>query len=134
MREDDVEIGIMAAFRSGRETARIATMDSASTSSLEKTMSEEKDRMSITSTDSLVRYETTDVELAGRQPVVANMEEIALKALHVDDDPLLNPWSFRMFFLGRYLCGSHISVSCANQRPRFCTIWLRFCPSNDILV
>lgn len=29
-----------------------------------------------------------------------NMEEIALKALHVDDDPTLNPWTFRVFFIG----------------------------------
>lgn len=29
-----------------------------------------------------------------------NMEQIALKALHVDDDPTLNPWTFRVFFIG----------------------------------
>lgn len=31
---------------------------------------------------------------------VDNMQEIALYALHVDDDPSLNPWTFRMWFLG----------------------------------
>lgn len=41
-----------------------------------------------------------DVERVGSEPLVANMEEIALKALHVDDDPTLNPWTFRVFFLG----------------------------------
>lgn len=41
-----------------------------------------------------------DVERVGSEPLVANMEEIALKALHVDDDPMLNPWTFRVFFLG----------------------------------
>lgn len=41
-----------------------------------------------------------DVERVGPEPVVANMEEMALKALHVDDDPTLNPWTFRVFFLG----------------------------------
>lgn len=41
-----------------------------------------------------------DVERVGTEPLVANMEEIALKALHVDDDPTLNPWTFRVFFLG----------------------------------
>ncbi|KAJ9137170.1 OPT superfamily oligopeptide transporter [Pleurostoma richardsiae] len=28
------------------------------------------------------------------------MEDIALKTLHVDDDPTLSPWTFRMFLLG----------------------------------
>jgi hypothetical protein len=65
---------------------------SATTTSLEKTMSS-------FSTESLVRYETRDSERAA-EPVVANMETIALKALHVDDDSSLNPWTFRMFFLG----------------------------------
>lgn len=41
-----------------------------------------------------------DVEGVGKEPLVANMEEMALKALHVDDDPSLNPWTFRVFFLG----------------------------------
>jgi hypothetical protein len=75
-------------------------MDSASTTSMEDSKSIRKDRSSVVSTENLIRYETNDVELAGRQPVVANMEEIALKALHIDDDPTLNPWTFRMFFLG----------------------------------
>lgn len=42
----------------------------------------------------------TDVEYMDTKPVVANAEEIALKALHVDDDPTLNPWTFRVFILG----------------------------------
>lgn len=29
-----------------------------------------------------------------------DMEQIALKALHVDDDATLNPWTFRVFFIG----------------------------------
>ena len=41
-----------------------------------------------------------DVEHVGLEPLVANMEEMALKALHVDDDPTLNAWTFRVFFLG----------------------------------
>lgn len=44
---------------------------------------------------------TSDVETIDRtKPVTANTEEIALKALHIDDDPSLNPWTFRVFFLG----------------------------------
>lgn len=31
-----------------------------------------------------------------------DMDTIALRALHVDDDTTLNPWTFRMFFLGGF--------------------------------
>ena len=34
---------------------------------------------------------------------VDNEEEIALYALHVDDDPTLNPWTMRTWFLGKSL-------------------------------
>jgi hypothetical protein len=34
---------------------------------------------------------------------VDNMEEIALYALHVDDDPSLNPWTFRTWLYVRSL-------------------------------
>jgi hypothetical protein len=70
--------------------ATVANMDIASTLSLEKVMSG-------LSTESLVRY---DSEMAGQEPIVANKEIIALKALHIDDDPSLNPWTLRMSLLG----------------------------------
>lgn len=55
------------------------------------------------SVDSLVWYQKNDdVEPAGTTRTEANMESIALKALHVDDDPSLNPWTFRMWFLGMF--------------------------------
>jgi len=55
------------------------------------------------STDTLTRFETPDVDAEGqdKEPVVARMEDVALKALHVDDNPSLNPWTFRMFVLGQ---------------------------------
>ena len=65
------------------------------------------DRMTNSSTETLTKTESkvpinvADVEDNGREPVVANMEDIALKALHTDDDPSLSPWTFRMFFLGQ---------------------------------
>jgi len=83
----------MSGTRPGRKPARAVTMDlqmSAATTSLEKIM---------LGTESLVRYKTRDSERAA-EPLVANMETIALKALHVDDDSSLNPWTFRMLFLG----------------------------------
>jgi hypothetical protein len=42
-----------------------------------------------------------DAEGFGKEVVEARMEDIALKALHIDDDPSLNPWTLRMFVLGR---------------------------------
>lgn len=59
-----------------------------------------KNDLSNSSSESLGTIETEDGRF-GKGKVVANMEEIALKALHVDDDPTLNPWTFRMFFLGQ---------------------------------
>ena len=60
------------------------------------------------STENLVRIsesDSRDAERGSGEPrVVANMEEIALKALHIDDDPTLNPWTFRMFLIGEYFC------------------------------
>jgi hypothetical protein len=56
--------------------------------------------------DSDIRYVPNDEESlhVGKGMTAAekvdNMEEIALYALHVDDDPSLNPWTFRMWFLG----------------------------------
>jgi hypothetical protein len=97
----------MATSHTGRwdpESIGMVNMNVASTTSLEidNKMSFRKETAQA-STVRLVRYETNDVE-ASNEPVVANMETIALKALHVDDDPTLNPWTFRMFALGNLLC------------------------------
>ena len=85
---------IMSSTLSGRKSAELTTMDTASTSSFEKD--------SVKSSDNLISDKSQDFEKADK-PVVANMEAIALEALHVDDDPTLNPWTFRMFFLGKHL-------------------------------
>ncbi|RFU28658.1 hypothetical protein B7463_g7691, partial [Scytalidium lignicola] len=50
---------------------------------------------------------------------VDNMEEIALYALHVDDDPSLNPWTFRMWFLGLGLsCFSAVLATIYQFKPQ----------------
>lgn len=59
-------------------------------------------RLTNSSTATLTKVDTQDVEDQGSQALVANMEEIALKALHTDNDPTLNPWTFRTFFLGKF--------------------------------
>ena len=32
---------------------------------------------------------------------VSTAEDLVTQVIHVDDDPSLNPWTFRMFFLGK---------------------------------
>ncbi|KUJ19163.1 OPT superfamily oligopeptide transporter [Mollisia scopiformis] len=47
------------------------------------------------------------------------MEEIALYALHVDDDPSLNPWTFRTWFLGIGLsCFSAVLATIYQFKPQ----------------
>jgi hypothetical protein len=100
----DINVDVMATTRSVKEVEMgdIANMRAASASSfsVDDKTSIMKGKSPMDSTETLVRYETNDAELAGSGPVVANTEEIALKALHVDDDPTLDPWTFRMWFLG----------------------------------
>ena len=52
-----------------------------------------------------------DAEGVGKQVVEARMEDIALKALHIDDNPSLNPWTFRMFALGTLAPQYRLSVA-----------------------
>lgn len=40
-----------------------------------------------------------DTEGQSQEVVEARMEDIAVKALSTDDDPTLNPWTFRAFFM-----------------------------------
>lgn len=64
---------------------------------------EEKD---CTNVNDEIRYAQTDEESLeiGKGMTAAekvdNMEEIALYALHVEDDESLNPWTMRTWFLG----------------------------------
>lgn len=55
----------------------------------------------------------SDAESLEAESVNASMETVALKALHVDDDTTLNPWTFRVVFLGwsgpRLLCPKFIN-------------------------
>jgi hypothetical protein len=64
-----------------------------------------------------IQYVSNDEELlhVGKDMTAAekvdNMEEIALYALHVEDDPSLNPWTFRMWFLGEPPLMSFVGTS-----------------------
>jgi hypothetical protein len=42
----------------------------------------------------------TDEEGKAENVVVSNEEDLVTRVIHVEDDPTLNPWTFRMFFLG----------------------------------
>ena len=57
--------------------------------------------------DEKLFYAKTDVEAASNPPVddasnvvLHSEREIATHVISVDDDPSLNPWTFRAFFLG----------------------------------
>lgn len=50
-----------------------------------------------------VKDVSTEEEGWDKSKGAPNMEQIALKALHVDDDPTLNPWTFRVFFIGEFV-------------------------------
>ena len=63
-------------------------------------LEDEKPKLSISKETLSPR--TYDVESSSDDDnvVVSTAEEIVTKIIHVDDDPTLNPWTFRMFFLG----------------------------------
>lgn len=71
-----------------------------------KTLREMKQDILIEDFEFMSKLQGKPVEyMEDDKPVEANAEEIALKALHVDDDPTLNPWTFRVFILGRLASG-----------------------------
>ena len=42
----------------------------------------------------------TDVESQGSEIHLETAKDIVTQVIHLDDDPTMNPWTFRMFFLG----------------------------------
>lgn len=45
-----------------------------------------------------------DAEALSEKPgPLETAEEIVTHVIHVDDDPTLNPWTFRMFFIGEHM-------------------------------
>ena len=95
----------MAADEEKRE-ANFAKLDSAATMVTDEKLALDKSNSDI---NDVIRSVPSDEESSTHvgkgmtaSEKVENMEEIALYALHVDDDPTLNPWTFRTWFLGRY--------------------------------
>jgi hypothetical protein len=51
-------------------------------------------------------YHYHDTEAAigeGEIGALETAEDIVTTVIHVDDDPTINPWTFRMFFIGEFL-------------------------------
>ena len=48
-------------------------------------------------------YDVRAEDHFGAADVVTNAEELVTHVLHVDDDPTLSPWTFRVFFIGNNL-------------------------------
>lgn len=51
----------------------------------------------------LPTYCDTEALSKENQGPLETAEEIVTHVIHVDDDPTLNPWTFRMFFIGEYM-------------------------------
>jgi len=66
----------------------------------------------LTQVDTAETESPLDMEGVGKEKVVARMEEIALQALHTDDDPTLNPWTVRMFVLGKLKLSGELTICC----------------------
>jgi len=54
----------------------------------------------------LPTYDVQAEDHFGEADVVNTAKDIVTHVLHVDDDPSLNPWTFRMFFIGKLLLES----------------------------
>ena len=53
--------------------------------------------------DSLPSYDAEADDHFGQGDVVTTAKDLLTHILHVDDDPSLNPWTFRMFVLGEFI-------------------------------
>ena len=51
--------------------------------------------------DAPPRYDAEAEDHFGETTVVSTAKDLVTHILHVQDDPSLNPWTFRMFFLGK---------------------------------
>jgi hypothetical protein len=48
-------------------------------------------------------YDTEAAIGEGEIGALETAEDIVTTVIHVDDDPTINPWTFRMFFIGKFL-------------------------------
>jgi hypothetical protein len=64
--------------------------------------------------NSVYVYEKDNMARDDTGRIVVETSELAITALHVDDDPTLSPWTFRTFFLGMYVA-SLSTEQCSRQ-------------------
>ncbi|EST04618.1 Oligopeptide transporter, OPT superfamily [Kalmanozyma brasiliensis GHG001] len=80
--------------------------DSDTSSEKLKHEASDKDGVEVSNVPYVLKGDPTDVEFAGNVPspedgvVVHNAADIVTQVLSLEDDPSLNPWTFRMWFLG----------------------------------
>ena len=82
-------------------------------------------------------FDVESGEKKKEQLPVSTAEELVTNILHVDDDPTLNPWTFRMWFIGEFIYtdtlmreqSSQSELTTARYRP-LC-LWRH--PRNDLL-
>ena len=59
--------------------------------------------------EKFLRYDGSD--RSSRPSSVESLDDIVTKVLHADDDPSLNPWTFRMWFIGECYIESLVLLS-----------------------
>lgn len=66
----------------------------------EKTHGSSDDNIASSDSEDLQLYEVDNMARDSNGRLVVETSELAVTVIHVDDDPTLNPWTFRTFFLG----------------------------------
>lgn len=54
----------------------------------------------------------TDVENQEEEMHLDTAADIVTHVIHLDDDPTINPWTFRMFFLGTVALSRNLGMNC----------------------
>jgi hypothetical protein len=64
---------------------------------------QEKDTLPLKSEAGSPNFVDPEVPIGeGEVKELSTAADIVTTVIHVDDDPTLNPWTFRMFFIGQY--------------------------------
>lgn len=71
----------------------------------------EKGNLEVVTEAGLPGYHAQAEDHFGEAEVLHTAKDIVTHVLHVDDDKSLNPWTFRMFFIGKLLLKTYPRLS-----------------------
>ena len=104
--------------RTDTDLALTTGMDEKTEHKLVKVSSTSKSSGSITGSPNFEEKEDVGIQAPPAYDVeegeihVASAKDLVTQILHVEDDPTLNPWTFRMWFLGMFLLGRCVKGIC----------------------